>query len=65
MGELTGVVPLDGVDGVAGRGGVGEDAGVVGLHPDVEELHHCRTSLAAAPPDPRTPSGHGGDGSWI
>ena len=39
MGELTGVVPLDGVDGVAGRGGVGEDAGVTGLHRDVEELH--------------------------
>ena len=39
MGALTGVVPLDGVDGVAVRGGVGEDAGVAGLHPDVEELH--------------------------
>lgn len=36
---LTGVVPLDGVDGVAGSGGVGEDAGVAGLHRDVEELH--------------------------
>lgn len=33
------MVPLDGVDGVARRGGVGEDAGVAGLHRDVEELH--------------------------
>ena len=59
MGALTGVVPLDGVDGVAVRGGVGEDAGGAGFHPDVEELHNRRTSPAATPPDPRTPSGHG------
>jgi hypothetical protein len=32
------VVPLDGVDGVPWRGGVGEDAGVAGLDRDVEEL---------------------------
>ncbi|KAG2548672.1 hypothetical protein PVAP13_9KG212070 [Panicum virgatum] len=44
MGALTGVVPLDGVAGVAVRGGVGEDAGVAGLHPDVEELHHRRAT---------------------
>lgn len=36
---LTGVIPLGGIDGVAGRGGVGEDAGIAGLHRDVEELH--------------------------
>ena len=58
MGALTDVVPLDGVAGVAVRGAVGEDAGVTGLHPDVEELHHRRMSPAATPPDPRTPSGH-------
>lgn len=38
------MVPLDGVDGVRGCGGVGEDAGVAGFHRDVEELH----SVAAA-----------------
>ena len=64
---LTGVVPLDGVDGVAGRGGVGEDAGVTGLHRDVEELHRVtaarRQQQRRQIHEPHRDTGN--DGSWI
>lgn len=44
LSNRTGVVPLDGVDRVPGRRGVGEDAGVAGLNRDVEELHRVATT---------------------
>lgn len=38
------MVPLDGVNGVAGRGGVSEHAGIARLDRDVEEFHRVATA---------------------
>ena len=62
------MVPLDGVDGVRGRGGVGEDAGVAGLHRDVEELHRVaaarRQQRRRRINEPHRATGGGGSRIW-
>lgn len=67
-GALTGVVPLDGVDGDGGRGGVCEDAGVARLHRDVKELHRVaaarRQQRRRRIHEPHRATGGGGSRIW-
>ena len=58
------MVPLDGVDGVAGRGGVGEDAGVAGPHRVAAARREQRRRRIHEPHRIRGPCWAGDGGDW-